>query len=92
MSQQPFYSPTNPGAAPRQASPGDLLWTMTKAGHVYRAELRDRGSLGCELQILLDGDLRSGRLFHTRFIAAAEAGIAQRVLTEKGWTLVEPPI
>lgn len=43
MSQDtPFYSPDNPGAfaRTRQATPGELVWTMTKGGHVYHAELR----------------------------------------------------
>lgn len=59
---------------------------MTKDGRTCRAELRDRGrAIGCELQILLNGELRDAQLYPTRDRALAEAATRMEALTLKAW-------
>jgi len=84
----PFYAPDNPGAfaATREPKPGERVWTMTKDGRVYHAELRPGPEGRCELQILLDGELRVAHLHASRDWAIAEAEIRQETLRVKGWT------
>lgn len=55
--RSPFYAPDNPGAfaTERQREPGEPVWTIP---NVYRAELRPGPQGRCELQILLDNELR----------------------------------
>ena len=85
MADQPFYSPDRKPAPARQRTPGELLWTLVKGGHVYHAELRAREPWGCELQIYLDDDLRIGHLHANRLFAETEATIRRQTLIEKGW-------
>jgi len=55
---QPFYAPDLKGTAPRQAQPGEVLWTFVRAsdGAPMSCELRFHGeSYGWEVQILERG-------------------------------------
>lgn len=93
-SRSPFYAPDNPGAfaSERQRAPGELVWTMTKGGHVYHAELRPGPQGRCELQILLDNELRVAHMHVSREWALAEADLRQETLRVKGWTAPEQPV
>ena len=86
---EPFYSPARQPPSPRERTPGELLWTMTKGGAVYHAELRPREPFGCELQIFLNNDLRIGHLHANRMFAETEAAIRQETLRVKGWQDVD---
>jgi hypothetical protein len=92
MTDEPFYSPTNPGVdfGPREPRPGELLWTMTKKGHTCHAELRPcPWGDTMELQIFADGEFRLGHLHASREWAETEATIKQEALRVKGWTEAE---
>jgi hypothetical protein len=87
---KPFYAPDKEPPKPRTSKPGMHVWTMTKKGHTYRAELRDRHpAYGCELQVLLDGELSYGHLFPNRDAAIADALARQATLARRGWTAAE---
>jgi hypothetical protein len=62
------------------------VWTLTKDGGTLRWELRDRGDLGCQSQLLRDGQISSGRLFPDRAVALAEAERARAFFEARGWT------
>jgi len=47
----------------RQPKPGPRLWTMTKGWEEARAELRDQGVAGVELQVFRGDDFANGRLY-----------------------------
>lgn len=84
----PFYAPDNKGAdfGPRAPRPGERVWTMTKGGRVYTAELRPGPDGRCELQILLDGELRVAHMHASREWAITEANLRQETLRVKDWT------
>lgn len=91
MTDEPFYSPTNPGAAARQPRPGERLWTMTRKGHTCWAELRPvPGGPSVELQLLIDGDLRDGRVYPSREMAIARAHDHRARLAAKDWVDLPP--
>ena len=82
---EPFYSPYKRPAPPRQPRPGQHLWTVTHAAELRRAELRDHGPIGCELQILNEVEFVSGRRFDNRALALIEAERIRDVLLGQGW-------
>jgi hypothetical protein len=58
---------------------------MTRGGEEARAELRDQGVAGVELQVFRGDDFANGRLYLSRE-AALEASVFRRQrMIEKGW-------
>lgn len=84
---KPFYAHNHKPAASPQSKPAMHVWTMTKGGHTYRAELRDHApAFGCELQIFYDGELKVGHLHPNRDWAITEALMRQEALRLRDWT------
>src|SRR5262245_20407105 len=67
--EQPFYAPDRKPAAPREPRPGELLWTLVKGTESRRAELRDHGVVGTELQIFAYGQFVKGQRYENRTLA-----------------------
>lgn len=88
-SDRPFYDPEHAGVRPRPAAPGERLWTVSRKGHTYHAELRSRPDDRCELQLFVDDEFRWGQLFLRRDLAEAEGAVKLEVLRQDGW---EPPV
>lgn len=86
MTDKPFYAHDKEPAAPRQPQPGEHVWTMTKGGHQVRAELRPRQDGLCELQLLVDGELRTAHLHRDREWALTEANLRREALRLRNWT------
>lgn len=86
MSRDESYTPfaKQPHAAPRAAA--EVLWTVTKKGHTCQGVLRAGPEGRCELQLLADGELRTGHLHANREWAIAEATIKREALLVKGWS------
>ena len=89
MSDVPFYAPDRKPDPPRQPRPGEHVWTMTIGSNICWAELRE-SAFGCELQILVNGELRVGHLHKDREWALAEAKIKRETLVVKGWAEETP--
>ena len=66
--------------APRQPQPGEVLWTLVNGTEARRAELRDHGPIGCELQIFVNGEFVNGRRFENRALAIIEGDAARAAL------------
>lgn len=81
----PFYAPDHQAAAtpPRPAA---HLWTVTRGADVCRAELRRGWGDRMELQVLLNGELRSGELHVDRAAAEADGKTKREALLQRGWT------
>ena len=80
---------TGEAAATPHAQPGEPVWTLTKAPKHLDCELRDDGELGCEVQLLRDGEFDKGRRFATRARALAHATAMRALLEgEGGWTRI----
>lgn len=73
----------------RQPKPGTLLWTVTREGRTLRCELRDRGELGAELQILEHGLLMQGQLYPSAALAIEIAEKKLAAAKSAGWTHIE---
>jgi hypothetical protein len=73
----------------RQPKPGERLWTMTKGGEEARAELRDQGVAGVELQLFRGDDFANGRLYTSRMAALEASGQRRQQMLEKGWCELE---
>jgi hypothetical protein len=56
---------------PNRRRPGEHVWTMTKGSEQARAELRDQGAAGVELQVFRGDDFANGRLYASRMAADA---------------------
>jgi hypothetical protein len=70
---------------PNRRKPGEHVWTMTKGSEQARAELRDQGVAGVELQLFRGDDFANGRLYPSR-MAALEAAEKRRLqMIDKGW-------
>ena len=69
----------------RQPKPGERLWTMTKGGEEARAELRDQGVAGVELQVFRGDDFANGRLYSSREAALEASTVRRQQMLEKGW-------
>jgi hypothetical protein len=65
MSNDEQWSPFTP-QPPRAATPVDVLWVLTKSPHMQRAELRDFGAIGVELQLYVDDEFVHGRHYEAR--------------------------
>jgi hypothetical protein len=74
-----------PRTAPT-AKPREHLWTLTKDGGRWTAELLGHGEYGWELQALRDGEFRYGRRHHLREAAIAEGAHWRHELEVKGWS------
>lgn len=86
MSDLPFYSPQRRPAAPRQAQPGEPLFTCrTPDDRPVACELRGHGEWGWEAQFFVDGSFSRSRTFPTRDAAIAWAQ-AERRDVERGYT------
>ena len=84
--EEPFYSPRRKPAPPRQPSPGQHVWTVTKAGRRGDCELRDHGApCGWETQTLENGELSTGRRFETYALAMQWADLERDALEQDGW-------
>lgn len=70
---------------PRKSTPAELLWRLTCGNERRRAELRDRGIVGAELQIYINGQFVSGRHYTTRALAIADADAFRAALERDGW-------
>jgi hypothetical protein len=84
--REPFYTPNRTPDPPRQPKPGEVLWALVRDGHWRRAELRDHGKVGAELQIHVNGEFVNGRRFERRDLALAEAAAARHAFEALGWT------
>lgn len=82
----PFYAPNRPPAPPRQPKPGEHLWTLTKGAQSRRAELRDHGEIGAELQIYTNADFLKGQRYESRALAMLKADAIRDALRAGGWT------
>jgi len=83
---KPFYAHDKQPAPARQSTPGEHVWTLTKDGHTYRAELRDHApEFGCELQILFDGELKVAHMHPSREWAMTEARLRAEALRLRDW-------
>lgn len=71
--------------------PREPLWTLTKAGGRWSAELIGHGEHGWELQLLRDEDFRYGQRHVLRAQAIGEADHWRRELEAKGWTDLSLP-
>ncbi len=89
MSDQPFYTPTNHGVQPRQRTPGERLWTMTKKGHTCHAEVRPGPMTFVELQIFADDEFRWGKVVPNRDWAITIANVKREELRVKGWNAAD---
>jgi hypothetical protein len=69
----------------RQPKPGERLWTMTKGGEEARAEVRDQGVAGVELQVFRGDDFANGRLYSSREAALEASEVRRQQMIEKGW-------
>lgn len=73
----PFYAPNRPPRPPRQAKPGEPIWSLTMpTGIRVECELRDHGDYGVEVQIfhtVNERDFFYGRRWPSRAVALEEA-------------------
>ena len=70
----------------RQPRPGLHIWTVRREGLEMRCELRDRGDLGAELQVLIDGELTDGQLYPSEVLAVNAAAKRLAAAKSAGWT------
>lgn len=84
--EQPFYAPDKRAAPPRQAKPGEHLWTFTRGNERRRAEFRDCRNLGVELQMFVNDELESGQRFVNRELASLAADAIRDAYAYDGWT------
>jgi len=70
---------------PRQPQPAEVLWTLTKGTQSRRAELRDDGKVGAELQMYND-QFVSGRRQENRALAMLDAEAFRDTLLMQHWT------
>jgi hypothetical protein len=81
----PFYSPRLKPRPQRQATAGELVWSLRKNGRTLRCELRDHGPDGCEAQLLRDGEFYAGRRFDRREMALHYVHRRRSELERDGW-------
>jgi hypothetical protein len=83
-----FYSPNHARTiAPRQAKPGEPVWSLQKNGHRVDCELRFYGeSYGWECQCSYDGGMRYGQRFAVHEQALEEAECQRQRLMKEGWS------
>jgi hypothetical protein len=62
---------------------------MTKGGEEARAEPRDQGVAGVELQVFKGDDFANGRLSHSREAALEASPLRRQRMLEKGWRETE---
>ena len=58
---------------------------MTKDGEEARAELRDQGVAGVELQVFRGEDFANGRLYPSREAALEASALRRQQMLEKDW-------
>jgi hypothetical protein len=58
---------------------------MTKGSEQARAELRDQGVAGVELQVFRGDEFANGRLYASRMAALEAAEQRRQQMIEKGW-------
>ena len=79
-----LYNASRP--APRQAKPGERVWTLRKNGRRIDCELRFHGeSYGWECQCLHDGVLAYGQRYILKAGALGEAEDQRTRLIAEGW-------
>jgi hypothetical protein len=71
---------------PRESKPVEVLWTLAKNTDMRRAELRDHGSIGAELQVYENGEFVRGERFENRALALIQADAIRNALEASGWT------
>ena len=62
-----------PRPKPREPAPGESLWLIERGGKRIECEVRDQGVAGSELQVFVNREFRSGRLYSSRAAALAAA-------------------
>jgi hypothetical protein len=90
MADDPFYAPFRKPDPPREAQPGEPVWTLSNGERRLSCELSDHGDDGCEARLFRDGDFYKGRRLATRAAALAHVAAARERLERDGWTLVTP--
>ena len=68
MTEDDWYKPNRPPAAPRQPKPGEFLFEFYRERDHSRwlCELRDHGKYGVEAQFLKNEELSIAHTFHQR--------------------------
>ena len=84
--REPFYSPNRKPDPPRQPKPGEHLWTFIRGTNQQRAELRDFGESGVELQFYRDDAFVHGHRCETRALARLQAQTIAEAYEMDGWT------
>lgn len=84
MTDNPY--PVRPAAPARASIPGEHRWTFTRGSEQRRAELRDHGRTGAELQVYVNGEFASGRRYENRALATIDADALRDTLEMSGWT------
>lgn len=79
-----WNSPKPPSPAPRPA--GTVLWTLVKGSRTARAELREQGAAGWEIQLFIDDGFNRGQRHAGEAAAVRQAGEWRSQLKAKGWT------
>jgi hypothetical protein len=74
-----------PRPEPRGPTPGEHLFTMRRAGEAIVCELHDHGELGCEAQVLLNGQLLIAQRFDGRALTIGWAEFKRGILAVQGW-------
>lgn len=80
-----IHTPPRHPSWPQPVSRDEVVWSLTKDGQTYRADLRERGEAGCELRLVLNNALQVDRLFRSREVALADAMKRRKILGRKGW-------
>jgi hypothetical protein len=82
----PFYAPNRQSPPARQATPGEHVWTFIRGAVQWRAEARDFGESGVELQFHRDGEFVHGHRCETRALAVLQAQTVAEAYEMDGWT------
>jgi hypothetical protein len=81
----PFYSPHKRPASPRRPQLGEHLWTFIRGTERRRAELRDFGKAGVELQMYVNDEFVSGQRFANRELAVPAAAAVRETYEHDEW-------
>jgi hypothetical protein len=85
-----WYSPNLQPPAPRQPRPGELVWSLRNTDRrQVDCELRDHGSFGVEVQILIERDFVYGHRSPSRDVALMEADELKAAYLRDGGTVIQ---
>ncbi len=86
MTNSEWWDQVRRGRAEASAPVTELqLWRLAKGRHVAEAKVRGVVGIGVELRLLLDGDLRDGRVYRLASELEAAAEEKRCELEAKGW-------